>query len=48
MRLEDMRRSENVEDRRGLTAGRAGAGIGSARSCCWSLGTFWGSVPAPY
>ena len=30
MRLEDQRRSENVEDRRGMTAGRglAGGGIG--------------------
>ena len=28
MRLEDMRRSDNVEDRRGLTVGRTGAGIG--------------------
>jgi predicted metalloprotease len=29
MRLEDMRRSDNVEDRRGLSVGRTGIGIGT-------------------
>ena len=28
MRMEDMRRSDNVEDRRGVAVGRTGAGLG--------------------
>jgi uncharacterized protein len=46
MRLEDMRRSENVEDRRGLTAGRTGAGIGIGTIVLLVAGYFLGVSPS--
>ena len=45
MRLEDMRRSENVEDRRGLTVGRTGAGIGIGTVVLVIAGYFLGVDP---
>ena len=46
MRLEDMRRSENVEDRRGLTVGRTGAGIGIGTVVLVIAGYFLGISPS--
>lgn len=46
MRLEDMRRSDNVEDRRGLTLGRAGAGIGIGTLVLVIAGYFLGVSPS--
>jgi predicted metalloprotease len=46
MRLEDMRRSDNVEDRRGLTPGRAGAGIGIGTLVLLVVGYFLGVSPS--
>ena len=45
MRLEDMRRSENVEDRRGLGVGRTGAGIGIGTIVLVVAGYFLGISP---
>jgi predicted metalloprotease len=45
MRLEDMRRSENVEDRRGLSVGRTGAGIGIGTIVLVVAGYFLGISP---
>ena len=46
MRLEDMRRSENVEDRRGLPLGRRGATIGIGTIVLLIAGYFLGVSPA--
>lgn len=46
MRLEDMRRSENVEDRRGLTVGRTGAGVGIGTVVLVIAGYFLGISPS--
>ncbi len=46
MRLEDMRRSENVEDRRGLPLGRTGAGIGIGTVVLLIAGYFLGVSPS--
>jgi uncharacterized protein len=46
MRLEDMRRSENVEDRRGLPVGRTGAGIGIGTIVVLVAGYFLGVSPS--
>ena len=46
MRLEDMRRSENVEDRRGLPPGRRGATIGIGTIVLLIAGYFLGVSPA--
>jgi uncharacterized protein len=46
MRLEDMRRSDNVEDRRGLPGGRAGAGIGIGTIVVLIAGYFLGVSPS--
>jgi uncharacterized protein len=46
MRLEDMRRSENVEDRRGMTVGRAGAGVGIGTVVLVIAGYFLGISPS--
>src|SRR5580765_4173057 len=46
MRLEDMRRSENVEDRRGLTLGRTGAGVGIGTIVLVIAGYFLGISPS--
>ena len=46
MRLEDMRRSENVEDRRGLSIGRRGAGIGIGTIVLLIVGYFMGVSPS--
>lgn len=46
MRLEDMRRSDNVEDRRGLPGGRAGAGIGIGTIAVLVVGYFLGVSPS--
>jgi uncharacterized protein len=45
MRLEDMRRSENVEDRRGMGVGRTGAGIGIGTIVLVVAGYFLGISP---
>ena len=46
MELKDMRRSDNVEDRRGLTPGRAGAGIGLGTIALVVVGYFFGISPS--
>ena len=46
MDLESMRRSDNVEDRRGLTAGRTGAGIGLGTIALVVIGYFFGVSPS--
>jgi predicted metalloprotease len=46
MRLEDMRRSENVEDRRGLGVGRTGAGVGIGTIVLVIAGYFLGISPS--
>ncbi len=46
MRLEDMRRSDNVEDRRGLTVGRTGAGVGIGTIVLVIAGYFLGISPS--
>ena len=46
MRLEDMRRSENVEDRRGLPIGRRGASIGIGTIVLLIVGYFMGVSPS--
>jgi predicted metalloprotease len=46
MRLEDMRRSDNVEDRRGLSVGRTGAGIGIGTIVLLIAGYFLGVSPS--
>ena len=46
MRLEDMRRSENVEDRRGMPVGRRGATIGIGTIVLLIAGYFLGVSPA--
>jgi len=46
MRLEDMRRSENVEDRRGMGVGRTGAGIGIGTIVLLIVGYFMGVSPS--
>jgi uncharacterized protein len=45
MRLEDMRRSENVEDRRGLSLGRTGTRIGLGTVVLLVVGYFLGLSP---
>jgi predicted metalloprotease len=45
MRLEDMRRSENVEDRRGFPVARTGAGIGIGTVVLLVAGYFLGISP---
>ena len=45
MRLEDMRRSENVEDRRGLSIGRTGTRIGLGTIALLIVGYFLGLSP---
>ena len=46
MRIDDMRRSDNVEDRRGRGIGRAGAGIGIGTLVVVVVGYFMGADPA--
>jgi predicted metalloprotease len=46
MRLEDMRRSDNIEDRRGLTVGRTGAGVGIGTIVLVVAGYFLGISPS--
>jgi hypothetical protein len=46
MRLEDMRRSENVEDLRGLSTGRTGAGVGIGTIVLVVVGYFMGVSPS--
>jgi predicted metalloprotease len=46
MRLDDMRRSDNVEDQRGRRIGRAGAGIGVGTIVVLVVGYFMGVNPA--
>ncbi len=46
MRLEDMRRSENVEDRRGFSVGRTGAGVGIGTIVLVIAGYFLGISPS--
>ena len=46
MDLEEMRRSDNVEDRRGMTPGRAGAGIGLGTIALVVVGYFFGISPS--
>jgi predicted metalloprotease len=46
MRLEDMRRSDNVEDLRGLSAGRTGAGVGIGTIVLVIAGYFFGISPS--
>lgn len=46
MRLEDMRRSDNIEDRRGLTVGRTGAGVGIGTIVLVIAGYFLGISPS--
>jgi len=46
MRLEDMRPSDNVEDRRGLTVGRTGAGVGIGTVVLVIAGYFLGISPS--
>lgn len=46
MRLEDMRRSDKVEDRRGLSVGRTGAGIGIGTIVLVIAGYFLGISPS--
>ena len=46
MRLEDMRRSANVEDLRGLTVGRTGAGVGIGTVVLVIAGYFLGISPS--
>jgi uncharacterized protein len=46
MRLEDMRRSDNVEDRRGFPLGRSGAGIGIGTVVLLIAGYFLGVSPS--
>jgi predicted metalloprotease len=46
MRLEDMRRSDNVEDRRGYPLGRRGAGIGIGTVVLLIAGYFLGVSPS--
>ena len=45
MRLEDMRASENVEDRRGMGVGRTGAGFGLGTIVLLVAGYFLGVSP---
>jgi predicted metalloprotease len=46
MRLEDMRRSENVEDLRGISVGRTGAGVGIGTVVLVIVGYFFGISPS--
>jgi hypothetical protein len=46
MRLDDSRRSENVEDRRGMSVGRTGAGIGLGTIAVLVVGYFLGVSPS--
>jgi predicted metalloprotease len=46
MRLEDMRRSDNVEDQRGLGVGRTGAGVGIGTLVLVVAGYFLGVSPS--
>jgi hypothetical protein len=46
MRLEDMRRSDNVEDRRGFSVGRTGAGVGIGTIVLMIAGYFLGISPS--
>jgi predicted metalloprotease len=46
MKLEDLRRSENVEDRRGMRVGRTGAGIGIGTLLLLVVGYFLGINPS--
>jgi len=46
MRLEDMRSSDNVEDRRGMGVGRTGAGLGLGTIVLLVAGYFLGVNPA--
>jgi predicted metalloprotease len=46
MRLDDMRRSDNVEDQRGRRVGRTGAGIGSGTRVIVVIGYFMGVSPS--
>ncbi len=45
MRMEDMRRSDNVEDRRGMAVGRTGAGLGIGTIVLLVAGYFLGVSP---
>ena len=46
MRMEDMRRSDNVEDRRGMAVGRSGAGLGIGTIVLLVAGYFLGVSPS--
>jgi predicted metalloprotease len=46
MRLEDMRRSGNIEDRRGMGVGRTGAGVGIGTLVLMVAGYFLGISPS--
>jgi predicted metalloprotease len=46
MRLDDMRRSDNVEDQRGLSVGRTGAGVGIGTIVLVIAGYFFGISPS--
>jgi uncharacterized protein len=46
MRLDDSRRSDNVEDRRGMSVGRTGAGIGVGTIVLLVVGYFLGVSPS--